>query len=182
MLFLFILRPNLCFACKIIFMGFFKRNSRLLIIIIAFVFSFFSFFSIYLTGSYNHLKDLEAGLSKAREDKELVLTQKVVGLNEKVEDPLQDFKKEKNLSEKTIKELDYKIKPAQVVYQNSFVTVLTQLMLGLDLVGGAQLTFQAIPASGTEINNETILGLIKVFENRVNASGTAEAIIQQVGK
>ncbi len=163
-------------------MDFFKKNSRLLIIIIAFVFSFSSFFSIYLTGSYNHLKDLEAGLSKAREDKELVLTQKVVGLNEKIEDPLQNFKKEKNLSDKAIKELDYKIKPAQVVCQNSFVTVLTQLMLGLDLVGGAQLTFQAVPTVGTEINNETIAGLIKVFENRVNASGTAEAIVQQVGK
>ena len=55
-------------------------------------------------------------------------------------------------------------------------------MLGLDLVGGAQLTFQAVPGGGAEINKDSIGGLIKVFENRVNASGTSEANVQQIGK
>src|SRR3989338_298759 len=163
-------------------MDFFKRNFRLLIIIVSLLVSFFSFFSFYLTGTYKHLKEIEVDVENARNEKELLLTQKVVGLNEKIEDPVQNLKKEKNISDAQIREIETKIKPAQIVFQNSYVTVLTQLMLGLDLVGGAQLTFQAIPEGGTEINRDTILGLIKVFENRVNASGTAEAIIQQVGK
>ena len=164
-------------------MDFFKRNSRFFLIIATLLIAFNSFFSIYLTGSYKHLKSLESDLSKARDEKEQVLTQRVVGLNQAaIEDPVQKLKKEKSLSDAQIKELDYKIKPAQILYQNSFVTVLTQLMLGLDLVGGAQLTFQAIPPAGSVVNNDVISGLIKVFENRVNASGTAEAIVQQVGK
>ncbi len=165
-------------------MSFLKQNFRFFIIIITLVVSFFSFFSIYFTSSYKHLKQLESELSKAREQKELILTNSVVGLNETpMEDPIQKFKQEKNASNQTIKEIDTKIKGSQVVFTNPIFTVLTQLKLGLDLVGGAQLTFQALTGKDVqEVNKDTIAGLIKVFENRVNASGTTEAIVQQVGK
>ncbi|MBI2995555.1 MAG: protein translocase subunit SecD [Candidatus Melainabacteria bacterium] len=163
-------------------MNFLKRNFRLFIILATFLISFFSFFSFYLTGSYNHLKKLEGELNQAKINRESVVTERVVSLAENVEDPLQEFIKEKNLSSKAIKELETKIKDSQVIFQNPLVTLTTQLMLGLDLVGGAQLTFQAVPEGGVEITNQTVSGLIKVFENRVNASGTAEAIVQQVGK
>ena len=164
------------------FVNFFKRNLRLFIVICAFFFSFSSFFSFYLTGSYKHLKELEILLNEAREKKETLLTEKVVGLNAEIQDPVQDLKKEKGLSDGVIKQIDTKIKNAQILHQDSLFTVTTQLMLGLDLVGGAQLTFQALPEAGTELTHDTIAGLIKVFENRVNASGTAEAVVQQVGK
>ncbi len=165
-------------------MGFLKRNFRLFVIIFTVITSTFSFFSFYLTGSYNHLKELENGLNLARAQQEQILTDKVVSLiKEEIKDPVKEFKTEKGLSNKDIKELDTKIRSSQIVFQNSFITILTQLKLGLDLVGGAQLTFQALTGNDVkEINNETIAGLIKVFENRVNASGTAEAIVQQVGK
>ena len=164
-------------------MDFFKRNLRLFIVISAFLISFTSFFSFYLTGSYKHLKNIESELVKAREEKDLILTRQVVGLSENVVDPIKKLKEEKLLSDRDIKEIDTKIKGSQIVFQNSLFTTTTQLMLGLDLVGGAQLTFQALqPYDGTELTNDAISGLIKVFENRVNASGTAEAIVQQVGK
>ena len=166
-------------------MNFFKTNLRPLVIVFTLIISFASFFSFYLTGSFNHLKELEAGLFQARIEKEAIVTEQVVGLNEEktIVDPVQEFRKKNNLSNKRIKEIDTQIKSAQILFQNSFITVLTQLKLGLDLVGGAQLTFQAIPGFGVEeIDKDVIAGLIKVFENRVNASGTTEAIVQQVGK
>ena len=165
-------------------MNYFSRNARILIVIGVLIVSFFSFFSFYLTGTYNHLKNLEADLGKAGLEREEVITKKVVGIDgHEFIDPVQRLKKDKNLSDKDIKEIETKIKGSQVVLQNSFLTITTQLMLGLDLVGGAQLTFQALTAPDVkEINNDVISGLIKIFENRVNASGTAEAIVQQVGK
>jgi preprotein translocase subunit SecD len=58
----------------------------------------------------------------------------------------------------------------------------TNLKLGLDLIGGAQLTFQARPTKQTpKITTQVMEGLTKVIENRINASGTAEASVQQVG-
>ncbi|MFN5540284.1 MAG: protein translocase subunit SecD [Candidatus Melainabacteria bacterium] len=58
----------------------------------------------------------------------------------------------------------------------------SNLKLGLDLIGGAQLIFQASPTEQTpEINQQVMDGLLKVIENRVNASGTTEATVQQVG-
>lgn len=61
--------------------------------------------------------------------------------------------------------------------------ILTKLKLGLDLVGGSQFEFEAKPTKEVpEITPEVMRGLVKVFENRVNASGTSEAIVQQVGK
>ena len=166
------------------YMNFLKRNLRLFIILITIFVSAFSFFSFYLTGSYKHLKQLEGELNVARNKQEEILTNTVVGLNkEEIQDPIKKLKSEKGLSDKDIKEIDTKIKGAQVISQNSFITILSQLKLGLDLVGGAQLTFQAVTGNDIkEINQEVLNGLIRVFENRVNASGTAEAIVQQVGK
>lgn len=61
--------------------------------------------------------------------------------------------------------------------------IFTKLKLGLDLVGGSQFEFEAKPTNDVpEITPEVMRGLVKVFENRVNASGTTEAIVQQVGK
>jgi preprotein translocase subunit SecD len=58
----------------------------------------------------------------------------------------------------------------------------TNLKLGLDLIGGAQLIFQAEPSEQTPtIDKDVMDGLTKVIENRVNASGTTEATVQQVG-
>lgn len=164
-------------------MDFLKRNLRLFIIIVTFVVSFSSFFTFYFTGSYKHLKDIEAGLNKARAERETILTETVASLNQNVEDPVKKLKDEKGILDSDIKEIDTKIKGSQVLFQNPLFTVTTRLMLGLDLVGGAQLTFHAIPpAPGQEVNKDAISGLIKVFENRVNASGTSEANVQQVGK
>jgi len=62
-------------------------------------------------------------------------------------------------------------------------SVYSNIKLGLDLIGGAQFEFQAMPSEAMpEINSDLMAGLVKVFENRVNASGTTEAVVQQVGK
>ena len=61
--------------------------------------------------------------------------------------------------------------------------VYSNIKLGLDLIGGSQFEFKALPSEAVPIiNPETMAGLVKVFENRVNASGTTEAVVQQVGK
>lgn len=59
----------------------------------------------------------------------------------------------------------------------------TNLKLGLDLIGGAQLTFEAQPTESVpEITPEVRDALAKVIENRVNSTGTSEAVVQKVGK
>lgn len=74
-------------------------------------------------------------------------------------------------------------KKYQTVYKNDSMQVLTHLKLGLDLVGGAQFEFEAQPTEQVPVIDEKVMrGLVKVFDNRVNASGTTEAIVQQVGK
>lgn len=74
-------------------------------------------------------------------------------------------------------------KNLQTVYKNDSFKVLTHLQLGLDLVGGAQFEFEAQATEQVpEITPDVMRGLVKVFENRVNASGTTEALVQQVGK
>lgn len=71
----------------------------------------------------------------------------------------------------------------QLVYSKNNLHVLTKLNLGLDLVGGSQFEFEAQTTDKVpEITPQVMRGLVKVFENRVNASGTTEAIVQQVGK
>ena len=71
----------------------------------------------------------------------------------------------------------------QEIYASDSMNIFTNLKLGLDLVGGSQFEFQALATEDVpEITPEVMRGLVKVFENRVNASGTTEAIVQQVGK
>jgi preprotein translocase subunit SecD len=71
----------------------------------------------------------------------------------------------------------------QLVYKANNLYVFTKMKLGLDLVGGSQFEFEALPTEKVpEINSQVMRGLVKVFENRVNASGTSEALVQQVGK
>lgn len=71
----------------------------------------------------------------------------------------------------------------QLIYSKNDLNILTQMKLGLDLIGGSQFEFEALPTEQTPtITPEVMRGLVKVFENRVNASGTTEAVVQQVGK
>lgn len=71
----------------------------------------------------------------------------------------------------------------QVVFTKNDINILTHMKLGLDLVGGSQFEFEAMPTEQVkEITPDLMRGLVKVFENRVNGSGTTEAIVQQVGK
>lgn len=71
----------------------------------------------------------------------------------------------------------------QVIYKSDFINIITNLQLGLDLVGGAQFEFEAKTTEQVpKIDEQVMRGLVKVFENRVNASGTTEAVVQQVGK
>lgn len=71
----------------------------------------------------------------------------------------------------------------QLVYASGSTYVFSDLKLGLDLVGGSQFEFEALATEQVpEITPQTMRGLVKVFENRVNASGTTEAVVQQVGK
>jgi len=59
----------------------------------------------------------------------------------------------------------------------------TNLKLGLDLVGGAQLIFEANPDEAVpKIDTKVMDSLKKVFQNRVNLSGTSEALVSQIGK
>lgn len=164
-------------------MDFFKKNFRFFIVILTFLISFFSFFSFYPTSTYKHLKKLEKEITKARLERDEIITQSVTSLSKGITDPLTKLKEKRKISDREIKEIDTRIKGSQVVFKTPYITITTQLKLGLDLIGGAQLTFQALTGSDIkEVNNDAIAGLIKVFENRVNASGTAEAIVQQVGK
>jgi preprotein translocase subunit SecD len=56
------------------------------------------------------------------------------------------------------------------------------LQLGLDLKGGAQLTIQVQPTKEvTQINPEDLNAVKTVIENRINALGVAEPVIQTVG-
>lgn len=71
----------------------------------------------------------------------------------------------------------------QLVYSKPHFHIYTQLKLGLDLIGGSQFEFEAQTTPQVqEITPQVMRGLVKVFENRVNASGTTEAVVQQVGK
>lgn len=85
-----------------------------------------------------------------------------------------NFRKDSGLTEDLKKEANF-----------SFLgySAFSDLSLGLDLVGGSQFEFQALPSKQVEkIRPDIMAGLVKVFENRVNASGTTEAVVQQVGK
>jgi len=53
--------------------------------------------------------------------------------------------------------------------------------LGLDLVGGVQVLLEADVPEGTEITAQDMTGAINVVENRVNALGVSEAVVQKAG-
>lgn len=57
-----------------------------------------------------------------------------------------------------------------------------KLQLGLDLRGGAQLTIQVKPTEEiTTISAENLAGVQTVIENRINALGVSESLVQTVG-
>lgn len=71
----------------------------------------------------------------------------------------------------------------QKIFSKGDFHLFTSLKLGLDLVGGSQFEFKALPTQQVQVITPQVMrGLVKVFENRVNASGTTEAVVQQVGK
>lgn len=53
--------------------------------------------------------------------------------------------------------------------------------LGLDLVGGVQVLLEADVPEGTELTAQDMTGAINVVENRVNALGVSEAVVQKAG-
>jgi len=53
--------------------------------------------------------------------------------------------------------------------------------LGLDLVGGVQALLEADLPEGTEIDAESMRTATRIVENRVNALGVTEAVVQQAG-
>ena len=54
--------------------------------------------------------------------------------------------------------------------------------LGLDLVGGAQVLLEADVPAGTQINSEAMDTARTIVENRVNARGVSEAVVQRAGE
>ena len=63
------------------------------------------------------------------------------------------------------------------------VLVNIPLQLGLDLKGGAQLTIQVKPTEEvTEIKADDLTAVKRVLENRVNALGISEPVVQTVGR
>ncbi|NJL82087.1 MAG: protein translocase subunit SecD [Chloroflexaceae bacterium] len=71
-----------------------------------------------------------------------------------------------------------------VVLVAAAIAILTQipLQLGLDLRGGAQLTIAIEPTSTAQtIQEEDLAAVQRVLENRINALGVSEPIVQTVG-
>ncbi|QHV00626.1 protein translocase subunit SecD [Synechocystis sp. CACIAM 05] len=65
----------------------------------------------------------------------------------------------------------------------SFVLVKLPLQLGLDLRGGAQLTIEVQPTKEIpEIDNDSLVAVKTVIENRVNALGVSEPLVQTAGE
>ena len=54
--------------------------------------------------------------------------------------------------------------------------------LGLDLVGGAQVLLEVDVPAGTQINSEAMDTARTIVENRVNARGVSEAVVQRAGE
>ena len=59
--------------------------------------------------------------------------------------------------------------------------LVSNLNLGLDLQGGAQVILQAVPDEGETITNEDMNQLVTVLDQRVNELGVSEPIIQVEG-
>lgn len=65
----------------------------------------------------------------------------------------------------------------------SFVLVKLPLQLGLDLRGGAQLTIEVQPTKEIpQIDNDSLVAVKTVIENRVNALGVSEPLVQTAGE
>ncbi|MBE9203048.1 protein translocase subunit SecD [Synechocystis salina LEGE 06099] len=65
----------------------------------------------------------------------------------------------------------------------SFVLAKLPLQLGLDLRGGAQLTIEVQPTEEiTQIDNDSLVAVKTVIENRVNALGVSEPLVQTAGE
>ena len=65
------------------------------------------------------------------------------------------------------------------------ITVLTQIpiRLGLDLRGGSQLTIQLQTSQEVPTIDERVMeGVLKIVENRVNALGVSESVVQSLGQ
>jgi preprotein translocase subunit SecD len=65
------------------------------------------------------------------------------------------------------------------------ITVLTQvpIRLGLDLRGGSQLTIQLQTSEEIPTIDERVMeGVLKIVENRVNALGVSESVVQSLGQ
>ncbi|QUS60563.1 protein translocase subunit SecD [Synechocystis sp. PCC 7339] len=65
----------------------------------------------------------------------------------------------------------------------SFVLAKLPLQLGLDLRGGAQLTIEVQPTEEIpQIDNDSLVAVKTVIENRVNALGVSEPLVQTAGE
>ena len=63
------------------------------------------------------------------------------------------------------------------------ILVYVPLQLGLDLKGGAQLTIAVKPTAAVqEITQEDLSAVQRVIENRINALGVSEPVVQTVGE
>lgn len=68
------------------------------------------------------------------------------------------------------------------VMASIFIIVNVPIKLGLDLQGGSQLTIQVkTTAEVKKIEPEDLASVMKVVENRINALGVSESLIQSVG-
>ncbi len=142
-------------------MNFIKANSKLLIVIGMVLMAFFHLFEFRAK--------LPENLRNASQQSDEIITVDEDASYEDVRKLLEDRHEAKQ--------------GRQTVLSLHSFDVFSHLKLGLDLVGGAQFEFQAQPTKQVqEISPDVMRGLVKVFENRVNASGTTEAIVQQVGK
>jgi preprotein translocase subunit SecD len=65
----------------------------------------------------------------------------------------------------------------------SFILAKLPLQLGLDLRGGAQLTIEVQPTKEIpQIDNDSLVAVKTVIENRVNALGVSEPLVQTAGE
>lgn len=65
--------------------------------------------------------------------------------------------------------------------QVPFITREVKTYLGLDLVGGIQTLLEADLPAGTEVDSESMRTARQIIENRVNALGVSEAVVQLAG-
>ncbi|MDO4582448.1 MAG: protein translocase subunit SecD [Bacillota bacterium] len=63
----------------------------------------------------------------------------------------------------------------------SIEPLVSQINLGLDLQGGAQVVLQAVPNEGEQVTAEQMSQLVAVMSNRVDELGVSEPIIQVEG-